>query len=180
MSSRYVMVSILILVSYTFTQSACAQGESASAQATAVVLWDLNVQGMQNLQFDEITIGEEKTINLDGTVNGMGSIGNEQRGKFKITTPQSFQLELKNLPTEMQGPEGDNIPIEFFAAWSENEFPEDNELNIFDANNPLSMSSSESMREVYLFIGARVTPDQTQALGDYEVQVTLSITHGVQ
>ena len=125
-----------------------AQDSISNAEASAIVLWNLTVEGVQDLQFEEITMGEEKVINLDGTVDGLNPTGQEQPGKFKIITTQSFELEFKNLSTVMQGPGGDEMPIQFFAAWSEKKFPNVNELNMFDINRSLSMSSNQGIKEI--------------------------------
>lgn len=171
---------IVMFIFLSFTRDLYAQTNTGQSQASAIVLWNLNVEGIQNLQFDEITLGEEKIINVDGTVEGNNASGLEQAGKFRITTPQSFSLSFKNLPTEMNGPDGVVLPINFFAAWSDKPFPSQNELNIFDIDSPLSLEGNNGISEIYLFLGARVSPTQSQILGDYSVEVTISIVHGVE
>lgn len=151
----------------------------SDASAKAVVLWSVDVTGIQNLQFDEIVMGEEKQIDLDGTVSGLNISGREQAGKFRITTPQNFSVQFKDVPTAMEGPGGRSMPIEFFAAWSDEQFPGNQQLNIFDINDTLVIPSAGSMREIYLFLGARVSPAQSQLMGDYNVRVTLSVIHGI-
>jgi len=170
------MILSTLIPTYLGAQSKISDSE---ASASAVVLWAVDVTGVQNLQFDEIVTGEEKVIYLDGSVSGIKRSGQEKPGKFRITTPQSFQVRFKELPSTMEGPRGINMPIEFFAAWSEEQFPSKQQLNMFDINNTLLISSTGSVREIYLFLGARVTPAQSQVLGDYNVQVTLSIIHGI-
>lgn len=178
---RVLVRTVFIILVMTLSQKLHAQQQNTSkADASAVVLWNLDINGMQDLQFDEISQGAEKIVYLDGTVEGLDATGREQAGKFRISTPQGFQVEFKNLPTAMTGPDGTNMPIEFFAAWSNEPYPDGTDLNVFDVSQPLSIESVGELRDVYLFLGARVTPEQTQQLGDYQVQVTLSIIHGVQ
>lgn len=181
MMKRYTLIGTFLVVLTGIGNVLYAQDNGHSeATASAMVLWNLDVAGIQDLQFDEITAGEVKVINLDGTVDGLNATGEERPGMFKITTPQSFRLEFRNLPTRLEGEQGAELPVEFFAAWSEQENPGIDDLNIFDMEEALSIPSANELREIYLFLGARVTPEQTQSLGDYAVQVTLSITHGVE
>ena len=170
------LMSLFIIPADMLAQTAVSHSD---ASARAVVLWSVDVTGIQNLQFDEIVMGEQKEIDLDGTVRGLNSSGREQAGKFRITTPQSFSIQFKDLPSAMEGPGGISMPIEFFAAWSDEQFPGNQQLNIFDINDTLVIPSEGYMREIYLFLGARVSPAQSQLLGDYNVQVTLSIIHGI-
>lgn len=175
------VIAGFVLFVITLVPDLKAQHQSAGqADASAVVLWNLDINGVQDLQFDEITQGSEKIVYLDGTVAGLEATGLEQPGKFRITTPQGFQIQFKNLPDAMTGPDGNNMPIEFFAAWSNEQFPDGSDLNVFDVSQPLSIESIGELRDVYLFLGARVEPAQKQQLGDYQVQVTISIVHGVQ
>ncbi len=179
--SRSIISIVLFALLIVIPNEAKGQtkGTASEASAKAVVIWSVNVKGIQNLRFDEINMGEEKVINPDGSVSGLNISGQEQAGKFRIRTPQSFYIEFKDLPSAMEGPQGNSLPVEFFAAWSHNQFPDIQDLNIFDVNSALSIPSTDSLRDIYLFLGARVTPAQTQLLGDYNVRVTLSITHGI-
>lgn len=171
-------VSIVYLL-FAVPLGSIAQQSRSDASVSAVVLWSIDVNGIQNLTFDEIVMGEEKVIHLDGTVSGLHTTGREEPGKFRIATPQSFLLKFEDLPSVLKGPEGVDMPVEFFAAWSDEQFPDSRQLNIFDVNRTLRIPSSGSMREIYLFLGARVSPAQSQLIGDYSMSITLSVIHGI-
>lgn len=178
-SYKIFFTGFLMTLVFIIPDDIAAQTTDSGTSARATVLWSVDVKGIQNLRFDEIVMGEEKVIDLDGTVRGMNLSGREQAGKFSITTPQSLNIRFKDLPSAMEGSEGVSMPIEFFAAWSEEQFPDTQQLNIFDISSTLLIRSAGSVREIYLFLGARVTPAQSQLLGDYNARVTLSIIHGI-
>lgn len=177
--NQFLVGATLVALLALLPDCSIAQDSRTDASASALVLWSIDVMGVQNLRFDEIVMGEEKVVHLDGSVSGLHSTGSEEPGKFRIKTPQSLSLRFKDMPDGMEGPDGEYMPVEFFAAWSEEQFPDNQQLNMFDINSTLQIPSTGSVREIFLFLGARVTPAQSQLIGDYSVRVTLSIIHGI-
>lgn len=157
-----------------------AQKGSATATARAAVILGLSVQGVEGLQLDEITAGQEKQVNLDGTAVGASVTGLERAGKFRITTQGSFMLQYSEVPVALTGPGGAQLPVNFFSGWSLLDAPPRlgaNLVSVDGAKNAVFIANPKS--DVYVFLGARVAPPVSQPEGMYETRIVLTATFGV-
>lgn len=172
-------VSALLLLLPIWVQ-AQSQPATATVTANATVILGLQVEGVEGLQFDEITAGEEKQVNLDGTAVGASVTGLERAGKFRITTQGSFMLQYSEIPVAMTGPNGAQMPVSFFSGWSLLDAPPrvgNNLVSTDGGKTAVFISNPES--EVYVFLGAKVTPPVSQPEGLYETRIILTATFGV-
>lgn len=175
------VTAVLLIVMFPLLVRAQSQPASATVTASANVILGLKVEGLEPLRFDEIMAGEPKQINLDGTATGASVTGNEQAGKFKITTQGSFMLEFSEVPTAMIGPGGAQMPVSFTSGWSLNQAPPRagaNSLSVGGGRSAVLINSSAAT-DVYIFLGARVVPPVSQTEGLYETRIVLTATFGV-
>lgn len=167
---------VLLFGSMPAAQAQNGDPSTASIAVTGTVIQGLTIEGVLDLVFDDIIAGDAKTVNLDNSATGASVTGEEQAGKFRIDTRGSFTLEFVDLPTAMIGPEGAVMPVSFFSAWSPNDNPA-NATNQVNTGAPTPVLVDDT--EVFVFLGATVTPPPAQALGEYETTVTLRATFGV-
>lgn len=158
--------------------------ESATISVSGTVISGLTVDAEQDLLFGDIVAGESKRVNFDGTSTGSAP-GGEQAGIFRINTLGSFTISFTDVPAAMIGTEdiaGQTLPISFFSAWSNNLTPPSGGANVVSIteNTPVVVTPPVGDRvDVYVFLGAEVTPPASQAQGFYETTITLTATFGI-
>jgi type 1 fimbria pilin len=152
--------------------------DTGSIAVTGTVIEALNLEGEEDLIFGEIVAGESKTINLSGDVtDGTVITGTEQAGRFRVGGPAGFNilLEYTVLPNVMNGigaATGNTLPVAYVSGFN----PTDNATGA----TPLPVTGSTETEltggELFVFLGGTVSPAVGQVTGDYETQVTLSVT----
>jgi len=70
----------------------------AQMQGSAKILWNLELEGVQDLVFDQIIAGTPKEIDVDGSVFGQEATGNEQIGVFRVATKEVINFQFNDLP----------------------------------------------------------------------------------
>lgn len=165
----------LVISSYPILAQA-STNETASMNSTANILWNLELEGVQDLVFDQIEAGSIKEIDIDGSVLGQEATGNEQIGIFRVQTKEAINFQFADLPTYMVNEQGFRLPITFLAAWGENRQGAD--VVRLDPSLPISIPADEEREYVYLFLGASVNPSEDQAEGDYAIELRISVVYG--
>lgn len=171
---RYVGIGsalfFMLLWTNTFAQY------NAEMSASAKILWNLELEGVQDLVFDQIEAGLTKQIDVDGSVFGQEATGNEQIGVFRVATKESINFEFGDLPSYMINEQGTRLPITFLAAWGENR--QGTDVTRLDPNLPVSIPADENREFVYLFLGASVNPSEDQPEGEYAIELRISVVYG--
>lgn len=167
---------IIVFFSLFIVGNGLAQTNNARAEASANILWNLELEGVQDLVFDQIEAGTIKEIDVDGSVLGQEATGNEQIGIFRVQTKEAINFQFTDLPTYMINEQGFRLPITFMAAWGENRQGAD--VTRLDPNLPISIPADEDRDYVYLFLGASVNPSEDQAEGDYAIELRISVVYG--
>ena len=167
---------IIVFFSLFIVDNGLAQTNNARAEASANILWNLELEGVQDLVFDQIEAGTIKEIDVDGSVLGQEATGNEQIGIFRVQTKDAINFQFTDLPTYMVNEQGFRLPITFMAAWGENRQGAD--VNRLDPSLPISIPADEDRDYVYLFLGASVNPSEDQAQGDYSIELRISVVYG--
>lgn len=174
---------VVLFFALAFVPRAYAQDE-ATISVSGTVISGLSVEAVQDLLLGDIVAGEVKRVNIDGTATG-SSPGDEAAGKFRIATLGSFTLSFTDVPSAMigtgEGNEGVELPVTFHSAWNVGDNVPEEEENVvaIDDNTPVTVEASGEERDVFVFLGAEVTPPATQAQGFYETTITLTATFGV-
>jgi spore coat protein U-like protein len=176
-----------------------AQTNSNTITATAKVIDQISVLNFQDLNFGQVTVGQNKTIDIDGTVTGGAAVSDVSTtvGKFKVYAGigSDVQLTFSALPSELDedGVGTATLPIVYdkdndgttsknFAAYG----------LAADATDPTRFAAATGVRVatgsfptntldtkngIYVFIGGTVKPDPTQARGTYSGNITLTATY---
>lgn len=173
------LISGCCLMLLAMQGAALAQSsDSGSIAVTGTVIEALNVEGEEDLIFGDIVAGEPKTIALDGDVTS-GSVisGTEQAGRFRVGGPAGFGilLEYTEIPSVMNGlgaASGNTLPISYVSGYNPTSNP--------TGATPLPVTGSTQVTltggELFVFLGGTVSPVVGQATGDYETEVTLTVT----
>jgi hypothetical protein len=176
---RYLATLLLVLLGSALGNAVHAQdtGSSATMPVTGNLIHGISVETLQELYFDDIAGGEIKTVNFDNTATGSVVSGGERAGIIRIQTLGSFTLNFSRVPGFMEGENGDLMPVTFVSAWSP--VPEPT-----GAVNPVSVTGSTAVTlsgnaEIYVFLGASVSPTPNQPEGFYTAEITLTATFGV-
>ncbi len=158
------------------SSQAHAQSNTAEMGASANILWNLELEGVQDLVFDQIEAGLIKQIDIDGSVFGQEATGNEQIGVFRVATKEAINFQFGDLPSYMINEQGFRLPITFLAAWGVNR--QGTDVTRLDPSLPVSIPADENRDFVYLFLGASVNPSEDQPEGDYSIELRISIVYG--
>ena len=170
------------------TPQLAAQDNTAAIGVSTTVLIGLSVEAAQSLLLGDIVAGETKRIELDGAATG-SQPGEEQAGVFRINTPGSFTVSFSEVPTSLTrsgGGDGNpaSLPITFFAAWNDALTPPNtgNIVNVTpNTTTPIIINgNSTSPQNIYIFLGAELSPPNEQTIGVYEGTITITAIFGVE
>ena len=148
--------------------SAQAQTNSATINATATVLSPITVTGAQNLDFGNVTPGVAKGV----------AVTSASAGRFDVTNQANSNLSLTfTLPTNLASG-GNNLPI---ATWtghhSFTNSPTGGSNFTPSASATNIAASASNTGNLYVFIGATVTPGAGQAAGSYTAPVGMTVVY---
>jgi hypothetical protein len=168
-----------------FAMGAMAQSDNDQIAGKAIVLQAMDVTGVTDLDFGWVSPGLAKTIDLENVATGgQVGVGTESTGVFTVSAAagSDVQIQFTNLPANLEyGSE--ELPIDAYTAGYDTEDP-------FDAGTTFTPATGirvntgvfptnviGSVNGIYVFIGATVTPDASQAAGTYEADITLTATY---
>ena len=173
-----IIIACVVLVgcsnSLLFAQDGSTVG--AQMQGSARILWNLELEGVQDLVFDQIIAGTPKEIDVDGSVFGQEATGNEQIGVFRVATKEAINFQFNDLPNSMVNALGFRMPVTFSLAWGENR--QGTDVTRLDPNEPITIPADEQRDYVYLFLGAAVDPSEDQPEGEYEIDLRITVIYG--
>ncbi len=174
-----------------FGMNAFAQQDNPTddIKARAEVRVLINVTGAQDLEFQNVQVGEAKTVNTRDEVTAGTSSGDEKSGRFDITKGAStdVKVEFTTLPPSLAGPGEATLPINFdgeaFGRLSLTNDPEATggiDFNPISAINTPNTGSTENFfgaTAFSVFLGGTVTPEAEQVVGTYDADVTLTVSY---
>lgn len=146
--------------------SAQAQTQSASIQATATVMQPINVVGAVNLAFGNVFPGVAKSI----AVNAAGA------GRFDVTGQASAPVLISFvLPTNLTSG-GNNLPI---GTWTGHRNTVNNPTTgtNFTPSAATTAATFSGTGQLFVFVGATVTPATNQAAGNYAGSIQMTVTY---
>ncbi len=177
MKTFKILFAAVIIAGFA-TSAMAQQSDNDNVAANAEVLAPIEVTGAENLEFEIVSPGIPKTVNLDGTAEGGTITENEQAARFDITAGNSANVTLSftSIPGTLANGE-ESLPISYIAAWgTASDYAETFEPVNVTENQPTEATTSES-GEIYVFLGGTVTPDAAQAQGNYTADITLTVTY---
>lgn len=148
----------------------------AQMQGTARILWNLELEGVQDLVFDQIIAGSPKEIDVDGSVFGQEATGNEQIGVFRVQTKEAINFQFNDLPNSMVNEQGFRMPVTFSLAWGVNR--QGTDVVRLNPTEPINIPADDQRDYVYLFLGAAVNPSEDQPEGEYEIDLRITVIYG--
>ena len=145
-----------------------AAAQSGNINATATVLQPLTVTGARDLAFGNVYPGVSKAI----------AVGDATSGRFDLTGVATAQVQFSfTLPTNLTNG-GNTLPI---GTWTGYYNSTNNAAIGGTAFTPSSSNTTTSLAAVtgqlFVFVGATVSPSGTQAQGAYTGQVTLTAAY---
>lgn len=164
----------LVAILSVAAASAEAQVNSASINATAIVLAPLNVVGATVLDFGQILPGVAKAVAVaDATA------GTAQAGRFDVAGATGANINLTfSLPVNLVDPiSGGTLPIGTWTGYH-------NDANSATAGGasftPSAAASATAMSGTgtkFVFVGATVSPATSQAAGTYTGSVQMTVDY---
>jgi len=146
------------------TSSASAQSDDIAV--TANVFQALTVTGTQDLGFGNVFPGVNKTIAPSAATSG----------RFAITGQASVNVDLTfTLPANLVNG-ANNLPIGSWAGLH-NTSNSTGGATSFTPSGTATTVSLSGAGELFIFIGAQVSPASNQAAGNYTGTVTLTVAY---
>ncbi len=156
----------LALASVLAPLTAQAQTQTASIQATATVMQPINVTGAVNLAFGGVFPGIAKTI----AVSAAGA------GRFDATGQASSPVLVSFvLPTNLTSG-ANNLPI---GTWTGHRNTVNNPTTgtNFTPSAATTAATTSATGQLFVFVGATVTPATNQAAGAYSGTIQITVTY---
>jgi hypothetical protein len=179
--------SLLLVSSSAFAQ----QGSNDVIAAKATVVQPVAVEGTKDLVFGNVTPGNVKTVSFIGVPSL--ATGGEGAGEFAITKGGNTEVLVNfDLPTQLitgtiEEP-GNTMPIAFETtdarfSNSENAAALGDDHLVFNPNTPITLVNASSTAPYFtssafwVYLGGKVTPANSQAAGEYQADVKLTVTY---
>ena len=156
----------LAIASLLTPLSARAQTQTASIQATATVMQPINVTGAVNLAFGNVFPGIAKII----AVSAAGA------GRFDVTGQAGAPVLVSFvLPTNLTSG-ANNLPI---GTWTGHRNTVNNPTTgtNFTPSAATTAATFSATGQLFVFVGATVTPATNQAAGAYTGTIQMTVTY---
>jgi spore coat protein U-like protein len=145
---------------------AAAQTQTATINASATVMQPINVVGAVNLAFGNVFPGVARTI----------AVSDAGAGRFDVTgQPSAPVLVSFVLPSNLvSGP--NNLPI---GSWTGHQNTVNNPSTgtNFTPSTGTSAATFSGIGQLFVFVGATVTPTTNQAAGVYTGAIQITVTY---
>lgn len=142
----------------------------ANLTVTATVFQTLAVVGQRNLRFDNVFPGVPKTVAPDNIRAGRWRI----RGQRNAPIVMTFTLP----PNLVRNGTGELMPVGSWAAtWDINNTPAGATAFTPSAAPTPAQLSNNGQAQVFVYIGATVTPAPNQRAGAYQATATLTVAY---
>ena len=165
-SMRISKLSLVVLALVLSASAAQAQTNNASITATAAVQTPINVVGAQQLNFNNVFPGVNKTVAATDLTNA---------GRFDVTGQASTPVTLSfTLPATLSSG-ANTMPIDTYTGISALNSAQTGGV----AFNPVTGATPtlSGTGALFVWIGARVTPATNQAQGTYTANVTMTVVY---
>jgi len=145
-----------------------AQTNSASIQATATVQQPINVTGAADLAFGNVFPGVNATVAV--TAGGAG--------RWNVTGQAVAPVQLTfGLPATLSDGGSNTLPIATFTGhWNNTAASPSGGTNFTPSAAPTS-STLGAAGELYVYIGATVSPATNQAAGVYSGSLSMTVVY---
>jgi spore coat protein U-like protein len=160
--TSYLSLTLLAVL----TAPAESQTQTATINATATVMQPINVIGAVNLAFGNVFPGVARTV----AVNVAGA------GRFDVTGQASAPVFVSFiLPTNLTAGVN-NLPI---GSWTGHHNTVNNPStgSNFTPSGALTTATFSGAGQLFVFIGATVTPAPTQAAGVYSGTIQMTVMY---
>jgi spore coat protein U-like protein len=159
---------LVAAVAVAAARPAAAQ-QTNTINATATVVTPLSVASVNSLAFGTVYPGVNKAVDYDDATNG---------GKFSVAGYAGAQVTLSfTLPPTLAGPAGATLPIDTWSAYHNTANDATSGGTTFDPSLAGPTTALSGSGNLYVFLGARVTPAPTQAAGAYTSTVTMTVAY---
>lgn len=180
--SKFIAAGILVLA---FTFSATAQTtDNDKIIGRAEILTGIDVIQQANLDFGYVSPGIDKSVDLSDVATPLTSNqANVSTGKFKVTAGVAASVLITfTLPTTLDKGTDQLLINNWVASYNSTASPVTGATQYV----PVSGNSTQvygattnfpSTGELYVYLGGRVQPTNTQASGVYQSDITLTATY---
>lgn len=162
------LLRALCVLSTLAVLAPAASAQSGNINATATVLQPLTVTGARDLAFGNVYPGVNKSI----------AVADATSGRFDLTGVASAQVQFSfTLPTNLTNG-ANTLPI---GSWTGYYNTTNNATVGGTAFTPSSSNTTTNLAaitgQLFVFVGATVSPSGTQVQGAYTAQVTLTAAY---
>ncbi len=144
--------------------AASLQAQSGSINATATVLSAITVANGNNLQFGNVTPGVNKTVAITDAGAGRFDVTKAAASAvaFTFTLPANLTVGANNLPIGT-----------WTGGWNTSNSP----VGATGFTPSAAPTSTGSVGNIWVFVGATVTPGGAQPAGVYTGTVTMQVAY---
>ena len=167
---RLLQITLMAFTMTGLTTVALAQNDSDTIQSLATVEAQINVTGIQALDFGTLTAGSNSSV----------AVGDATAGQFTVAgNGGTVDLAFDMTNATLTGP-GADIPITFgagTAAWGADA---SSPTNTFDPSNTVGTTVNlydDADGTLYVFVGGSITTAANQASGNYSGTIVLTATY---
>ncbi len=174
------------LIIAAFGMNALAQ-DTDDIKAKAIVAAEISVTEEVDLDFRNVVQNVVKTVDTRNAVTAGTATGDETSGQFHVEKGAytDVNVEFTTLPATLAGPGEATLPISFDNAVfgrlsltvSNDGGVEFNPTSDIDTDNDGTTAPFFDTASFRVYLGGSVTPAETQAPGDYEADVTLTVSY---
>jgi hypothetical protein len=144
--------------------TASLHAQSGTINATATVLSAITVNGAKDLDFGNVTPGVNKAV----------AITDAGAGRFDVTKAAATAVALTfTLPANLTSG-GNNLPI---GSWTGGYNTSNSPVGATGFTPSAAATNTGSVGNIWVFIGATVSPGAGQAAGAYTGAVTMQVAY---
>jgi len=160
------VLSAVLAAGFSLGAGALEAQTSANIQATATVLSAVTVTAGSNLQFGNVTPGVNKTV----------AVADAGAGRFDVVKAATEGITLAfTLPTDLTDG-GNNLPIgSWTGGWNTTQTPAG--ATSFTPSAIGTNTTATAGTDIFVYVGATVSPPAAQPAGSYAGTVTMSVVY---
>jgi hypothetical protein len=160
------VLSAILAAGFSFGAAAVEAQTSANIQAIATVLSAVTVAAGNDLQFGNVTPGVNKTV----------AIADAGAGRFDVVKAAAEGVTLAfTLPTTLDDG-GNTLPIgSWSGGWNTTQTPAG--ATSFTPSPAGTNTTATAGTDIFVYVGATVSPAVAQPAGSYAGTVTMSVVY---
>ncbi len=176
MKTLKILFAALIFVGFATTTFAQVQSDEQDVSVTANIIRSIEHLETTPLQFGVITLGGDKTIDIEGNISGTNAGFEEDvqvgRVHWDVGNNANITINFSGHDARLQGPDNNTLGVNYVAGFNTDDDAED-ATDITDLGDGASTVTDGN--DFYVWLAGTIDDDESAAEGEYtgDVQITL-------